>query len=150
LTEAAYDEFKSNLEEMRKLVDVNTICMHGSPRSPYDNKDIWKGNDYKKLGLIGEPYFDLDFNKVFYLTDTGRRWDGHKVSVRDKVETNFNIVFHSTDDIIDTLKKNELPKQIMFNFHPQRWHSNRFSWAVELIVQNLKNLIKRYFFVSKN
>ena len=72
------------------------------------------------------------------------------MSVRDKVETKFNFAFHSTDDIIDALKKSELPKQIMFNFHPQRWHSNRFSWAVEFVVQNLKNLIKRYFFVSKN
>ena len=40
--------------------------------------------DYKKLVIIGEPYFDIDFSKVLYLTDTGRRWDGEKVSVRDK------------------------------------------------------------------
>ena len=28
---------------------------------------------------------DVDFDEVFYLTDTGRRWDGSSVSVRDKV-----------------------------------------------------------------
>jgi hypothetical protein len=46
---------------------------------------LWKYYDYKDFGLIGEPYFDVDFDKVLYLTDTGRRWDGEAVSVRDKV-----------------------------------------------------------------
>ena len=53
---AAWESFKSNLEKMRKVADVKTICMHGSPRSKYDNKDIWKKFDYRELGIIGEPY----------------------------------------------------------------------------------------------
>lgn len=60
--------------------------MHGSPRSPYDNKEVWKKYDYRELGILAEPYFDIDFSKVLYLTDTGRRWDGERVSIRDKVE----------------------------------------------------------------
>lgn len=40
--------------------------------------------DYRNYGIIAEPYFDLDFSKVLYLTDTGRRWDGNKVSMRDR------------------------------------------------------------------
>jgi hypothetical protein len=146
----AWEQFIFNLNELRKLAEVKTICMHGSPMSKFDNKDLWGKFDYKTLGLIGEPYFDIDFNQVLYLTDTGRRWDGHRVSVRDKVETGFNFVFHTTNDIINALGKSELPQQIMFNFHPQRWHNNRFDWTKELIVQNLKNFIKRYFFVAKN
>jgi len=59
--------------------------MHGSPLSKYDNRDLWKNFDYHELGIIGEPYFDVDFNEVMYLTDTGRRWDGFRVSIRDKV-----------------------------------------------------------------
>jgi len=59
--------------------------MHGSPRSPYDNNEVWKKYDYRELGIIAEPYFDLDFSKVLYLTDTGRRWDGEGVSIRDKI-----------------------------------------------------------------
>jgi|ERR1035437_5345325 hypothetical protein len=55
--------------------------MHGSPLSKYDSKDLWKKYNYRDYKIIGEPYFDVDFNKVFYLTDTGRRWDGEKVSV---------------------------------------------------------------------
>jgi hypothetical protein len=61
--------------------------MHGSPLSRYDNRKIWEQFDYRKYGIIGEPYFDVDFSKVLYLTDTGRRWDGEHVSIRDKVMT---------------------------------------------------------------
>jgi hypothetical protein len=39
--------------------------MHGSPRSKYDNKDVWKKYDYKKYEIKIEPYFDIDFNQMF-------------------------------------------------------------------------------------
>src|SRR5690625_2901666 len=58
--------------------------MHGSPLSRYDNRDLWKSYSYRDYGIIAEPYFDMDFSRVLYLTDTGRRWDGDKVSVRDR------------------------------------------------------------------
>ena len=81
----AYGLAKKHLAQLREMAEVKTICMHGSPRSPYDNKEVWKKYDYRELGIIAEPYFDLDFSKVLYLTDTGRRWDGAGVSLRDKV-----------------------------------------------------------------
>ena len=80
----AFNEFCRNLEKFQKLTEIKTISMHGSPLSKFDNRDIWKKYDYKKLGLLAEPYFDIDFNHLFYLTDTGRRWDGHRFNVRDK------------------------------------------------------------------
>jgi hypothetical protein len=50
------------------------------------------------------------FRKVFYLTDTGLRWDGWKVSVRDKVPqqerwVKQGLVFHSTQDIIKAIER---------------------------------------------
>ena len=80
----AYESFCLHLEKLRKLVPVTTICMHGSPLSKWDRRAIWEKYDYRALGITAEPYFDVDFNHTFYLTDTGRRWDGYKVSVRDK------------------------------------------------------------------
>ncbi len=80
----AYDEFCRNLDKFRKLTSVNTISMHGSPLSSFDNRAIWMKYDYRKLGIIAEPYFDIDFNELFNLTDTGRCWDGNKFNVRDK------------------------------------------------------------------
>jgi hypothetical protein len=84
LIDSAYEEFCRNLEIFRKIVPVITICMHGSPLSRYDNRAIWMKSDYKKLGIIAEPYFDVNFAEVYYLTDTGRRWDGGEISIRDK------------------------------------------------------------------
>jgi len=143
----AMNQFKMNLAKLRKLVDVNTICMHGSPLSKYDNKEIWEKYNYKEFGIIGEPYYDINYNLVYYLTDTGRKWDGRNVSVRDKVKTSFKQTFHTTDQIIKALNNMELPDQMMFTFHPQRWHDNYFLWITELIIQNIKNIIKKIFYV---
>lgn len=80
----AIREFERNLEKLRKISPVKTICMYGSPLSKYDNKKLWEKYDYRDYGIIAESYFNIDFNEVFYLSDTGRRWGGDSVSVRDK------------------------------------------------------------------
>ncbi len=69
----AIEDFELNLERFRKIYPVKTICMHGSPLSKYDNKEIWEKYDYRDYGIIAEPYFDIDFDEVFYITDTGRK-----------------------------------------------------------------------------
>jgi len=154
LIDAAYESFCENIELFRKNFDVKTICMHGSPRSKYDNKDIWKKYDYRELGIIGEPYLDIDFNEVFYLTDTGRCWDGYKVSIRDKVSNQKKIweeqgmVFQTTQAIINAANAGGLPDKIMMTFHPQRWHAKPVPWVKELVMQNVKNVVKKYFYVN--
>ena len=145
----AYEEFKSILKKFREIVSIKTICMHGSPRSPFDNRAIWGKYDFKQLDLIGEPYFDLDFDKVFYATDTGRMWNGSKYSVRDKVNSNINFpTFNSTDEMIMSLREGDFPSVVMLNFHPQRWTHNMLFWSKEYISQKIKNLIKRTLFVK--
>jgi hypothetical protein len=146
--ERGFQDFKSNLIALRKLTPVCTICMHGSPMSKFDSKDLWKKYRYQDLGLIGEPYFDVDFSKVFYLTDTGRRWDGDKVSVRDRVNVAQDKSYHATNDLIDAFSKHELPSQIMFTFHPQRWNDDLLKWTKELVMQNIKNVVKQVFYVK--
>jgi hypothetical protein len=141
----AYDEFCRNLEKFRKIHPVETICMHGSPLSKYDNKKIWEKYDYRKLGIIGEPYFDTDFNEFAYFTDTGRRWNAVNVSVRDRVESKYNFNFRSTFELIRAVES--LPERIMLTIHPQRWFTPGAGWAVELFNQNAKNIIK--YFISR-
>lgn len=138
----AIKTFKNNLEYFRKFYPIKTMCMHGSPLSRVDNRDLWKVYNYRDYGIIGEPYFDIDFNRVLYLTDTGRKWNGASVSIRDKVNSNFNYNFKTTDEIILALKNNELPNQIMINIHPHRWTDSFIPWTKELIGQNIKNIIK--------
>ena len=151
----AYEDFCKNLEALRKIVPVRSICMHGSPLSPFDSKDIWKKYDYKALGIESEPYLDTDFSKVFYLTDTGRRWDGYKVSVRDKIPqyqdewTAKGLSFHSTQDVIDGLGSGVIPKDLMVTVHPQRWDPFGFAWCKELAMQNVKNVVKRALVLVK-
>lgn len=153
----AYDEFCRNLEKFRKLTPIQTISMHGSPMSPFDNRAIWLKYDYKPLGIIAEPYFDISFNKLFYITDTGRRWDGHLFNVRDKATkenpvTNpdfLNRRYHSTSDIINAINNDTFPMQTMLNFHPQRWSDSFVPWMKELLWQNVKNVVKRVLIQTK-
>ncbi len=147
--ERAISDFEQNLAALRRLVPVSTICMHGSPLSKYDSKDIWNTYLYRDYGILGEPYFDINFNQVAYLTDTGRRWDGTKVSVRDKVAPHQEQTYTSTDQLIAAADRRALPRQIMCTFHPQRWNDDSYAWTQELVSQNVKNIIKRYFFVAK-
>lgn len=102
---------------------------------------IWKKYNYRDLGIIGEPYFDIDFNEFAYFTDTGRRWNNDKYNIRDKVESKYNFDFKNTQDIIDNVDK--LPDKIMFTIHPERWTDDLFPWTKNLIVQNIKNVVKR-------
>jgi hypothetical protein len=43
---------------------------------------------YQDFGIIGEPCFDVDYTQVFYLTDTGRKWNHTGTGIRDRVWQN--------------------------------------------------------------
>ena len=147
--EKAFDHFEKQLGYFRQFYPVKTICMHGSPRSKYDGRDLWKQYDYHNFGIRGEPYFDVDFSQVFYLTDTGRRWDGFNVSVRDKIPVyqdkwvKDGLIYHSTNDIIQAITEGKLPGRLMMTTHPQRWTDAWSEWLVEKGLQSVKNVVKR-------
>jgi len=112
---------------------------------------------YKDFGIQTEPYFDFNFNQLYYLTDTGRRWDGHLYNVRDKATkenpvTNpefLKLKFHSTNDIIKAINEGSFPAQAMLNFHPQRWNDAFLPWMKEFVWQNVKNQGKRFLVRSR-
>jgi hypothetical protein len=145
-----YISFKTNLEKLRKMAPVKTICMHGSPLSRYDNKRLWDKYNYRDEDIICEPYLDVDFNKVLYLTDTGRRWNNDEVSIRDKVHSAYNLQIKNTNQLINLIQENKLPEQIMINTHPQRWNDNIFYWIRELLAQSVKNQIKKIIVKQTN
>ena len=163
----AIESFQTNLSLFRSIVPITTVAMHGSPISKYDNRDLWQNYNYKDYGLIGEPYFDIDFSIMHYLTDTGRMWDGERYSVRDRVD-NYQLIvnnelktrnakrktrntkhFHSTSNLIESIQNGTFPTQTMMTTHPQRWTDNKSKWLQELILQRLKNVLK-WFLVSKS
>ena len=145
----AWSHFQTWLDYFRQYYAVETVCMHGAPTSQWDSKDLWKKYDYKTVGIIGEPYRDTDFSNVFYLTDTGRCWDGYKVSVRDKIPTyqdewtKQGLVWHTTHQLLCAVEEDQLPKHVMMTTHPQRWTNNDKAWYLEAVTQSVKNIIKR-------
>ncbi len=144
LVDLAYQSFCKNLKIFKDNFNSKTICMHGSPISKYDNRIIWKKYNYKNLGIVGEPYFDINWEEFGYLTDTGRRWNGNSVNIRDKVDFSpFSKKLRelkSTFDIISNIDK--LPNKLMITVHPERWHNTYYKWIQQLAYQNLKNVAK--------
>ena len=153
--EKAKEHFAEWIGYFRQFYAVRTICMHGAPQFKYDSRDLWKTVDYHDFGVIGEPYFDVDFSDVLYLTDTGRRWDGFKYSVRDKIPehqdewTKRGWVYHSTFDIISAAGSGSLAPHIMLTTHPQRWTNNGLLWLYEMMRQTAVNWVKRVIIRKK-
>ena len=146
--EQAIKRFQKNITELRKYSDLSTISMEGAPLSKFANKLLWEKYNFKDYGINADISADIDFEKIFYLTETGRRWNGYKVSVRDKVveqqnkwnEQGYN--YRSTFDIIKAVENNTFPDKVLMTFHPQRWNDKLLPWLYELIFQNIKNSIK--------
>lgn len=136
--------FEANVKKLRQYYAVKTMCMHGSPLSSWDNKSLWERFDYREYGILAEPYFDVDFRRMLYLTDTGRTWKEESSNLRDTVQTGFQHDMRSTFDIITSLENDELPGRIMQNIHPQRWNDNSVLWMEELVSQNIKNVAKTF------
>jgi len=147
LSNGDYDKaismFEDHLEVLRKYYDVKTVCMHGSPMSRWNSLTMWDNYDYRDYGIIGEPFKDIDYNDVFYLTDTGRGWNKNKYSLRDKVETRYNYDIRDTYELINNIESNDdFPRHLMINTHTNRWYDSYFKWSKELIMQGIKNTVK--------
>lgn len=139
--------FADHLKKLREFYPVKTICMHGSPLSRWDNRLTWEKFNYKDFDIIGEPYFDIDFSKVFYLTDTGRRWDNRQMNVRDKMDETaafFDYRYKTTGDIIAAVANGIFPTGVIINSHPERWTNKPFPWVKQWVWQNTKNIAKRF------
>lgn len=139
--EKAIELFRRELDEFKKICKIQTICMHGSPLSRYDNRDLWKRYDFKEFGLAGEAY--LSIKDVSYFSDTGRSWNW-KNKVRDFLQDNKNEVFiQTTDELIKLIKENKIGKLYLL-VHPERWSSNYYDWLLEFAKDYLFNIGKSF------
>jgi len=149
----AIAHFKTQLAYFRQFYPVRTVCMHGSPTSQWDNRDLWKTYSYRDFGVIGEPYYDfINLKEILYLTDTARMWDGDKFNIRDK-QTNASHdqtknlsqkSIHTTFDFIEWIQQKPAQQVIMITTHPQRWTNKPTEWIQELLMQNIKNIVKKW------
>lgn len=139
--EKAFDLFVRELEVLRSLCDVQTICMHGSPLSRYDNRDLWKEYDFRDCGIAGEAYLSMMGKDLQYFTDTGRNWGG-KYSMRDMMPGTEPAQVDITDDLILWIQS---PKWegLYLTVHPHRWAASEQEWAAGYIVDLMMNAGKR-------
>lgn len=143
--ELAIIQFSKNLEKLRKLFPVKSICMHGSPLSKWNNKDIWNFYDYKKFEITGDTSLDLNYNEVFYITDNGRGWNRTNVSIRDKVSSNFDIQINGSSHFKSLINENLLPDKLMLNVHPDTFFDYGIKYYLNFLLIEFKNLVKWIF-----
>lgn len=142
LFEESLISFRASLDKYRKLAPIDTISMHGSPSSVIDPRLLWLKYDYHDYGIKLEPYFDIDYNEVFYITDASRKWNNHSVNKRDRVESGFKHEINNSDDIIKLIEQNKMPDKLLINMHPHNWADNYADWLGITLVQGAKNIIK--------
>lgn len=139
----AIEIFREELSMLRDVCDVDTICMHGNPRTQWDNRDLWNDYRFEDYGITGEAYLSVDFGDVLYLSDTGRNW-GSRYKVKDIVNSVYGkdilAKINTTDDVIGLLEQREFNKIYMLS-HPW-WNDGYSLWARDLIWQSVKNVVK--------
>ncbi len=145
-TRGRYEEaiklFNLELGEFRKICDVFTICMHGSPLSRYDNRDLWKCYDFKEFGIIGEGYLSFLEKDISYLSDTGRSWNS-KNNVRDFLPGRGSAgPTGSTKSLIEWIKDKNTGDLYLVT-HPERWDPNLTGWATSGLKDYIFNFAKK-------
>lgn len=138
--ERAIELFEKELNEFRKFTRISTVCMHGNPLTRWSNKELWQEYDFRDFGIICEPYLSINYNEVFYFSDTGRTWN-NDLNVKDTVAHNFDKKIYSTDQILKLINEQKF-RQLCILVHPNRWTDNMGEWFTELVLQNVKNFGK--------
>ncbi|MDZ5810231.1 hypothetical protein U4E84_02525 [Halorubrum sp. AD140] len=134
---AALDSFESQLARVRRLVDVDTVCMHGNPLTSHDNRDMWGDPpEFDAFDLLGEAYLSMDFEDVTYFSDTGRTWRDGPLKVKDHTmgEGEKTVQVDSTRELIRLLREDEVDRLCLL-VHPDRWSSS----TAEHLSQSVKD-----------
>ena len=144
--QSAIEDFESNLQRLRNIVPVSTVCMHGRPLSAHDNKSLWEiSENHEKLihqyHLLGEAYLDIDYTDIAYISDTGRNWTSLKANRRDHVRSDISVNLRNGQNLLNYLNNRPHPK-LVFLVHPERWTDNYFEFALQLSIDSLVNLVK--------
>ncbi|MBO8161746.1 MAG: hypothetical protein H0Z24_08940 [Thermosipho sp. (in: Bacteria)] len=138
--------FGTELEEFRKLADIKTICMHGSPLSKFDNRSLWIKYSFKDYEIIGEAYLSINDPEIYYITDTGRNWENRN-NIRDKfVWKSIDRKIKNTEQLIEVLTEIS-PEKLYITTHPERWGYSLLNWSVGYLRDSVFNLGKRVLLV---
>ena len=134
--------FTDELSTFREICDIHTICMHGSPLSRYDNRDLWEKYDFRAFGIIGEAYLSMTGREIRYFTDTGRSWSG-KHSVRDVMQRTGADRVDTTGDLIEWVRSSG-GEDLYLTVHPERWVVGNIEWVTGFVKDRVVNTGKRF------
>jgi len=146
--ERAIGFFTQELAEFRKICDVQTICMHGSPLSRHDNRNLWKEYVFGEFGVTGEAYLSMAGNGLCYLTDTGRNWSG-KHSVRDAMPGADPAPVETTDDLIHWVESFGV-EELYLTVHPERWAASEEEWVAGCMKDIVVNVGKMFLMLGNS
>lgn len=133
--------FENELKELRRIHDINTICMHGNSRTRWDNRDLWKYYNFKEFDIIGEAYLSIDFNNNTYFSDTARTWNP-KYKIKDSTgSSDGKLIISKTDDLIELIGDKKLP-HLYILMHPDDWCDDFGKWLSNLVLRKFKNVGK--------
>lgn len=139
--EEAIRLFDFELAQFRQICSINTICMHGSVLSKYDNRALWNLYDYRDFGISAEAYLSLGDN-FYYLSDTGWEWN-KKHKLRDLMPLKRDEPFiSSTSELFDLISHNKI-ENIYLLVHPGNWTDKHYDWYYILLKNKLFNAGKR-------
>ncbi|WP_232702075.1 hypothetical protein [Halobacterium wangiae] len=146
-TELAHALFRNNLRVFRRACDVDTVCMHDTPLSPYDNQDLWAGADapgFAEYDLVGDAYLTVDFVDVPYFSDVGRTWTDVPTNVERRAVGCHDkpVSADTTSDLTRLLHDRELDRACLL-VHPNRWVDSLPELVVERSKERAANLVKR-------
>jgi len=133
--------FGRELDSLRKIVEVKTVAPHGKPLSKFSNMEESRNVDLKSFGLLGEPYSDIDYKKVLYITDTGGIF-GSSNNIRDWVDGK-NFQKPTTPEKLGKMLDPQSEPLILLNCHPERWADNMIGLSVATMKDFAINIAKR-------
>jgi len=138
--------FQMELQEFRKICEIDTISMHGSPLSRFDNRDLWKKFGFENFGIFGEAYLSL--TGMTYFSDTGRNWAGQN-NIRDHLnQSTLSQSYTSTDDLIHALQTQSY-SHVYLSVHPQRWGTSFTGLVQEYSTDFILNVGKKIISVIR-
>ena len=142
--ERAHSMFSEHLGRLRRLVDIQTIAMHGSPLSRFNNLDMWRQCSLSQYGLQADAFLTVDYTGVPYFTDTGRCWGAGAANLRDKPETANPppVTVRSTRDLVAYVQ-GSAPQRLAMSAHPERWAHAELDWWLQLAKDRGVNGVKR-------
>ncbi len=144
--ERAIELFEYELAQFREICSIDTICMHGSVLSKYDNRDLWRIYDYRDFDISAEAYLSLG-NDLCYLSDTGWEWN-KKHKLRDLMPLKDGELsvkepsINSTSELFDIIHNNKI-NRIYLLVHPGNWTDNFYDWYYIMMKNKFFNAGKR-------